>query len=563
MEMNKDYRIIVLACALFAGVSTSLFGAEVKKEKAGDLNRFFIFFNDKSGSQYSLDNPRAFLSEKSIARREKNDVLITEEDLPVVVGYITAVQNSGAKVYYASKWLNGVLVEMDSSTQADVTQLDFVKESRLIAPGSRLTTELSTVEPTTSWQDVSQSNNRNSKNTKSQNGQIGIDDMHKKGYDGSGIFVAVFDAGFSFVNKSAGFQPIFEEGRLIDAFDFVTYGKDVYRASGHGTNVLSCIGGKYKSTYAGGAYKADFALYITEDISTEHNVEEYNWLIAAERADSLGVDIINSSLGYYSFDNGSSSYQHDDLDGNTAIVSKAADIASSKGILVVVSAGNEGTGSWGKITVPADVESTLAVGAVNANRAAVSFSSPGPTADGRIKPDIAALGSQTVVFNSSGKISTASGTSFAAPLIAGLAAGLMDARPELSAQEIKKAIIASGHLGSSPSNRLGHGVPNFSLAFDPSVILDAEDIFENEIEIFPNPIVGNTIFLRFGKNKLKLQDFEITVFNTEGKLVGQQVVKNPRRSKDYKMELSSEGPGVYIIEVKSGPYQRNIKLLKL
>ena len=292
---------------------------------------------------------------------------------------------------------------------------------------------------------------------------IGVDKMQAAGYHGEGVDVAVFDAGFIGVNTLPAFQALYQESRLKTTFNFVKNISDVYTDYNHGTEVLSIMAGN-SSSYLGGIYKANYYLFETEDVSSEYRVEEYNWLFAAERADSLGVDVINSSLGYNQFDDPSMDYTYQDLNGKTAVVSRAAHMAYLRGILVMNSAGNDGDDPWKYIIVPADAEGVIACGAVDDSGIRSSFSSIGPSADGRIKPDVAAVGGGAVIITDSGLVSTDDGTSFSSPLVTCLVAGLRQALSSAPAKEIYQLVINSASQASHPDDLLGYGIPNFTLA---------------------------------------------------------------------------------------------------
>ncbi len=341
-------------------------------------NQYFIFFKDKVGTPFSISEPDKFLSYRSIERRQKQSITTTEEDLPVNPGYVNQVKLSGAITFFTSRWWNGVVVEADASVMGTINSLPFVSGSVLIAPGKK------------NMGGRVQSN-KQKKNTsadqpvnQTQLQQIGLDEMHAMGYLGEGIRIAIFDSGFQGVNVSSPFALMISENRVKQTFNFVNNTNGVYQSDDHGTEVLSVMAANTPGVYTGGAYKADYVLYLTEDVRSEYRVEEYNWTIAAERADSAGVDVINSSLGYNEFDDSSMDYAMSDLDGEKAVITRAARKAIERGIIVVCSAGNEGGNSWKLVTPPADAEGILAVGSVNSVRTLSNFSSQGPTSDNRI-----------------------------------------------------------------------------------------------------------------------------------------------------------------------------------
>jgi subtilisin family serine protease len=294
---------------------------------------------------------------------------------------------------------------------------------------------------------------------------LGVSTMHTLGYAGQGRLIAVFDAGFPGVNTVPCFDSLNQRNGIVATYDFVSNNSFVYAFHPHGTNVLGTLAGYLPGSLIGPAYGAQFILCRTEDAPTEFRVEETNWLFAAEFADSIGVDIINTSLGYYTFDNPAMDYTPADMDGNTTWITRAADLAASKGILCVASAGNNGSDpAWRVITAPADGDSVLAVGAVSPDSIRVGFSSVGLSATGRIKPDVTAQGDQTIVAMSNGFVAPSSGTSFSGPLVAGLAAGFWQANPSLTAHQVLTHLRNSGHKANSPDSLVGYGIPNFSRA---------------------------------------------------------------------------------------------------
>ncbi len=516
----------------------------------GQVNRYFISFKDKAGTPFSITNPSQFLSQKSISRRQKQNIILTEEDLPVNPNYVAQVKSTGASTYFTSKWFNGVLIETDEATLASVNALPFVSASILVAPGSKLTggrvskikkyKNSSADQPANQWQLQ----------------QIGIDEMQEGGYIGEGISIAVFDSGFIGVNVSSPFADLFAENRVKQTFNFVKNNSGVYTADDHGTEVLSVMAAYAKGTYTGGAYKADYFLYLTEDVS-EYRVEEYNWTFAAERADSAGVDIINSSLGYNTFDDSSMDYKTSDLDGKTAQVTKAARKAIEKGMLVVCSAGNEGSNSWKLVTPPADAVGILAIGSINSVGNLSSFSSKGPTADGRIKPDVVALGSGTSIIKPSGSLGSASGTSLASPLVASLAAGVWQAFPTLSAQEIYDAIVMSASLASAPNNQMGYGTPHFR-----AIVNYLESLAETDvISVYPNPVTGDRFEIRL-KQPLD-SPIHVLIFDGSGSRVAESTLKIDWANNPFEYDISQFKAGIYFVRVTSGNNTATVRIVKL
>ena len=515
-------------------------------------NRYFVFFKDKTGTPYSISDPSQFLSSKSIARREKQGIATTEEDLPVNPTYVAQVKATGAKTFFTSRWWNGVLVETNASTVAVINSLPFVTESVLVAPGSKLlggrTSKVKHRKNSTADEPVNQF----------QLEQIGLDEMQLAGYRGEGISIAIFDSGFQGVNSSMPFSDLFTENRVKQMVNFVTNGSSVFVADDHGTEVLSVMAAYDAGSYTGGAYKADYFLYLTEDVSSEYRVEEYNWTFGAERADSAGVDIINSSLGYNQFDDTAMDYQTSDLDGNTAVVTRAARKAIEKGMIVVSSAGNEGSSSWKLVTPPADAEGVFAIGSITSVGTLSSFSSKGPTADGRIKPDVVALGSGTSVIKPSGALGTASGTSLSSPLIASLAAGVWQAFPSLNVAEVYDAITSSATLADSPNNQMGFGIPNFKAVKN---YIESSEGSDQLISVFPNPVSGTSFSIKL--KELSSTPVQVTIYDSRGSRVAESSLQISWLDNPFEYDISLLTSGLYFVRVQTGNNLATLKITKL
>jgi len=378
------------------------------------------------------------------------------------------------------------------------------------------------------------------------------------------MLVAIFDAGFNRANELEYLKPLFSENRVLDTHDFISRNSNVYDDDSHGLNVLSIIASNQPGTMIGAAFKANFVLYRTENVLMETPYEEVTWLLAAERADSIGVDVINSSLGYNTFEGefntSAYNYTYQNLDGKTTIVSRAARIATRKGILVVNSAGNEGNKAWKYITAPADVDSVLSVGATTLDKSYALFSSVGPNAIGQQKPDVSAVGSGTVFGNSNGNVTTGNGTSYSAPLIAGLATILWQAFPNLTAQEIIQALKKSGHLAGTPDNLLGFGVPNAASAEEiikNGIVLGTEPEPLNAIVLSPNP-VQQDLTLTFPASLLGKKS-TVSIISQSGKtLWGSQVIL----SKILPLQTNNLAAGLYLIKVDVLNRSRTLKFIK-
>lgn len=520
---------------------------------ANGQDRYFVFFKDKSNSPFSITNPSKFLSVKSIARRARLNISISLEDIPVNPNYVAQVKQTGAKTFYTSKWWNGVLVQTDNVTIALINSLSFVAKTEFVALGSKLLGGR-----ISKGGDVTQTSTPEA--SEFQLAQLGINYMHADGYKGEGVDIAQFDSGWAgginTINSANPFLPLFSDGRIKDVFNFVRNTTNIYNDDTHGTLVLSTMGASMPGKFTGGAFKANFYLYETEDKLTEYRVEEYNWTFAAERADSIGVDVINSSLGYNQFDDPTMDYQKTDMNGRTTVISRAAKKVIEKGIVVVASAGNEGGKSWQTILAPADVDGIIAVGAVTVDGTKSFFSSTGPSADGRIKPDVVSLGSSTAVIAPTGSVGSSSGTSLAAPLITCLAAGLIQEFPTAKPTEIYKAIINSGSIYTNPTNQLGYGIPNYAKA--KSYLRYGQ--LKDDISIFPNPVTNSKLNILI-KEPLG-QTVSISVYDLYAKRLLQTSTTVDWNTNPIQIDLSSIPNGIYILEISEGGKNVISKIIK-
>jgi len=526
--------------------------------------RYLILFKDKVGSPYSVSQPAAYLSAKAIARRTRQKIAITENDLPVNPSYVTALKQTGATVIYSSRWFNGTLVEASAGQLADIKNLPFYKgieQNHALANLTTASPGLRTGAVETGNKAVA---DLDYGRMREQLALMGVDQQHQKGYQGENMLVAIFDAGFYKANELEFLKPVFNENRVLDTHDFISRNKDVYDDDSHGLHVFSIIAANQPGTMIGAAFKANFVLYRTENVLMETPYEEVTWLLAAERADSIGVDVINSSLGYNSFEGEFNTpeynYTYQDMDGKTTIISRAARFAARKGMLVVNSAGNEGNKSWKYISAPADVDSVLSVGATTIDKSYAAFSSVGPNAIGQQKPDVSAVGSGTVFGNSSGNVATGNGTSYSSPLIAGLATILWQGFPNLTAQEIIQALKKSGHLATAPNNFLGFGVPNVTLAAEiitNGIVLGTEPEILESIVLSPNP-VQQDLTLTFpvalaGKKSI------VSIISQSGQTLWEKQVL---LDKTLPLQTSGLSTGLYLIKVEVQNRSRTLKFIK-
>ncbi len=427
--------------------------------------KYLVLLRDKAGTPYSISQPGQFLSQRAVLRRQKQNIAVQERDLPVNPAYVKGIQQAGASVWYTSRWLNAVLIEGNDATLTAVQALPFVKglEFGRSLANARIKADTASADRAGTAK-FGRIDPLNYGNSQSQIAQIGADVMHQRGFHGEGMLIGVLDAGFYGANQVSTLKPLFDENRVLATYDFVKREVGVYEDDAHGTECLSALAATVDGQLYGTAFNAQYILLRTEEAATESRVEEANWLFGAEYADSAGVDVISSSLGYTEFDDASTSYTYGQLDGKTALSTRAAQIATQTGMVVVVAAGNDGNKPWRYLSVPADAPSVLAIGAVTQAGGRAVFSSIGPSADGRVKPDLVARGENTIISSPTGQILAEDGTSFATPLVAGLAAGFWQAHPELTAAQVTDALRRSGSQYNNPDAQLGYGIPNFDRA---------------------------------------------------------------------------------------------------
>lgn len=437
---------------------------------AQKIYKFWVEFKDKHNSPYCTCRPTEFLSARALERRARAGIEVLENDLPVNPDYVHQLKSKGVQIHSTSRWLNAAAIMSDSAGIVGLEKLPFVKSLRYLGPHLKYRNPPNrpakqraplTVNPAIQGDDIPLWGYAGQ-----QNQLLGIPVLHLAGHRGAGIWVAVMDGGFTNVDTIPMFDSVGLQGRLFPGWDFVERDAGVFEAAQHGTSVLSVMASNLPQYFVGTAPDATYFLLKTEDTGGEFPIEEVNWVTGAEWADSIGVDIVNASLGYTSFNNNRLSHVYLDLDGRTAIGSKGAAIAATKGMIICNSAGNEGDGDWHFIGVPADAPGIIAVGAVSLDGERAAFSSFGPTADGRIKPELVAPGDQVVVAGNVGiSLGLSSGTSLASPMLAGALASLWSAFPDKTAEEILKAAFGSADQSQNPDNERGYGLPEMTEAW--------------------------------------------------------------------------------------------------
>ena len=513
----------------------------------------WVFFKDKPESKTYLSNPTSMLSQRSIDRRNRLKIPLDIKDVPIHTSYYHQVKNtSGISVMAKSKWLNAVHVRGEKSAIDGLkTSFDFIEKIEFA--------NKSLNSPEGSEKAIS--NNHENKFgdininfdygvTNTQITMIKGDYLHEQGFKGEGMHIAVMDAGFPNVQSLEAFKRLRENNKILGGYDFVKRSPNFYSGHYHGTHVLSNIAGYIENQFIGTAPDASFYLFITEDVARETPLEESLWVEAAERADSLGVDIINTSLGYTTFDDSTYNYIYEDMDGMTTFISRGAEIGASRGMILVVSAGNSGNKSWKYISAPADAASVFTVGAVDTRQTITSFSSFGPTSDDRVKPDVLAHGQGVYVIHYiSDTPSTTNGTSFSSPVMTGSVACLWQALPELSHLEIMQNIRESSDKYANPSDQHGYGIPDFEKIHNTLSIKSLSN--KNEMILYPNP-TENFLFLN-----TKLNNVSISIINLLG-----VVVKELDATSLKGIEVSGLSQGMYILKIEKEDSFQKIKFLK-
>ncbi len=514
------------------------------------IGKYLVQFKDKAGSTYSIAKPEEFLSKRSIDRRIKQGIKITNHDLPPNKIYIEGLVKEGAKVWYKSRWYNGALVLADSATALKIKALHFVKGFENNGPmdlnGAGNLRKQSKFEV--------QLDSVNYGNGSAQARMLGTQHLHFNGFKGKGMMIGVLDDGFNRVDKDIYMKHIFDEKRLISTYDFVRNTPSVFDIGGHGNLVLSTMAANVDGKFVGTSPEASYVLLRSEDAPTERIIEEANWLFAAEFADSLGVDVINSSLGYVDFDYAPYTHAKADFDGDKALSTKAGDWATAAGILVCASAGNSGAGGIG---APADGDSVMAIGSVSSNLIKSGFSSVGPSADGRIKPDMSAMGSSSTISavnvgSGETQLFTGSGTSFSGPIFAGFATCFWQANPSLKVMEVQLALKKLGNQADKPDNLLGYGVPQFGKI----VILEVENELNTILKVYPNP-VKDILKIELPENfKNNSYDLDIT------DVIGRQIINKQKLFGNYELDTTAYYTGIYFVKIVIKGETINFKFLK-
>jgi len=506
-ELFRTLTSCILMIFLFMGASS------LQGQTTGYY--FYVQFTDKNHTPYSLSRPGEFLSERAVARRASFGLSCDSTDLPVNPSYIQQMKDLGVPVHNSSKWMNGITVFLsDSGLISRVRGLPFVKF----------------VEYTGKQVGPVQSPKRKERVEASfdygiatgQINQLNGTKLHNEGYRGKGIQIAVIDAGFTNVNTNPAFDSLRLQGRLLGTKDIINPNSDIFSEDPHGAMVLSTITGNLPGQFLGTAPDASFWLIRTEYSPTEYKVETDFWCSGIEFADSVGVDVATSSLGYYTFDDPTMNFTYANMNGKISRASRAATLASKKGMVVAVAAGNEGNGTWHYIGSPADADGIITVGAVTSSGDPSVFTSFGPSSDGRVKPEICATGTSSATVSTNGVTGYANGTSFATPIMAGMMACLLqrykvlDQNPDIPT--LLKSVFKSGSLYSKPTSQLGYGIPDFVQAEQNLKIFDSIRQVQKGNFVIAYNSSANTLNIRFtdGRNP---KDTTVRIYSMTGSLL--------------------------------------------
>lgn len=511
-----------------------------------------VYLRDKGENTTDKYSASDLLSSRAVNRRLKAGIKTPDfRDLPVSKIYLNKISQSGLRLHTTSKWMNTALFKSQSEFDIrTLLSLPFVSEVRIV----KSPVKVKGYNDKLSFQILEADAIPFDRPLTMINGSA----MHHSGYNGENILIAVLDGGYLNADIISSLKDLRTRKGIKRTYDFVNNSESVYNSSPHGTAVLSVLAGKIDGQIEGTAPGADYLLLKTEDIESEFPCEEDFWAAGAEFADSTGADIISSSIGYFSFDDPIFNYKYSDLNGNTSFITKIADIAASKGLLVVNSAGNERKNNWKKIIFPADGDSVIAAGAVDANNFIADFSSAGPSADGRVKPDNVAMGVNIAVQISENMVGRVSGTSFSCPVLSGIAACLMQAAPRALNSDIIDVLHKCADRYNNPDSLYGYGIPDIILALGELQTIYTK-VPDDDIIVCPNPTSGNfEILFRAATEEMIIEIYTIT-----GKLIFRKEVSDHAGRSIIISELQSREQGVYFLRLKKGLGVSVRKIIKI
>ena len=514
---------------------------------------FYVQFADKNNSPFSLSRPSDYLTARAIARRTAFGLVCDSTDLPVNPSYLQQIRTLGIPVHNWSKWMNGATVLLtDSSVMSHVRSLSFVKfveyTGKLIGP-VLAPKENDKVKSAFNYGIAA-----------GQINQLNGANLHNEGFRGKGIQIGVIDAGFLNVNINPAFDSLRLKGRLLGTKDIINPTSDIYSEDTHGAMVLSTMAGNLPGQYLGTAPDASFWLIRTEYAPTEYKVETDFWCSGIEFADSVGVDIATSSLGYSTFNDPAMNFTYSDMNGKVSRASRAANLASRKGIIVTVAAGNEGTAAWHYISSPSDADGIMTVGAVASTGLPSDFSSYGPSSDGRVKPEVCATGTSSALIYTTGSPGYGNGTSFATPIMAGMMACLLQRYKSIDqntdVQTLLNSVFKSGSLYANPTAQMGYGIPDFVRAEQNLKVFDSiQKIQKYNFVIAYNPSY-HTLTIRFNTGVNPLNSF-VRIYSMTGSLL----VNRPLTESSTILNTNMFQAGIYAVSVTEGGKTKARKVL--
>jgi serine protease AprX len=541
---------------------------------SAQYTRLVVQLRNKAFTTGTIANPSAYLSSRAIQRRTRYSIAIDSTDLPVSNRYLDSIRSvPNVQVLSISRWLNQVLIKTsDAAAVARINAFSFVQGTSPIALRTngtqsthreKFTEAISPIIPTTSR--TQQVQGVDTFNYGTNYAQIHIHEgefLHNKNLTGQGMVIAVLDGGFQNYRTISAFDSVRLQGRILGEKDFVAFDNSVNEDHPHGMQCLSTICANWPGRMVGTAPSASFWLIRTEDVASEYPVEEFNWVVGAEFADSVGADLISSSLGYTTFDDPQFDHTYAQLNGNTINITRGADYAAHKGMIVTNSAGNDGAASWRFIGAPADGDSVVTIGAVTSSGSIASFSSRGIPTDPRVKPNVMSVGQNTVIAGTTAPV-TGNGTSYANPNLNGLIACLWQAFPERNNQQLINAVYQSADRYTTPDKDYGYGVPNFRKAyrilkkirndstFGTAWLKAAPDPFDDTIRVnFVGQVDGSAT---------------ISLINASGTVVASRVV-TIEEQEIYTLRfdgLHSLPPGVFTVRYSDNTNTRSVQLTKV
>jgi hypothetical protein len=511
-----------------------------------------VYFLDKGDIITDNYSARDLLSSRAIDRRHKSGIKVPDFlDFPVNRNYLENVSRLGLVLHTTSRWMNTALFKSQEAFDIEeLLSLPYVIGVKSVKTPGKKNSHNDKLELHIIQNELPVYNTPIT--------MINANKMHPSGYDGKNILIAILDGGFLNTDMISSLNTLRSRKGIKKTYDFVNKNESVYNNSVHGTAVLSVLAGNIPGKIEGTAPGSDFLLIKTEDVESEFPCEEDFWAAGAEFADSTGADIISSSLGYYTFDDPSLNYKYSDLDGNTSFITRVADIAASKGILVVNSAGNERNTDWKSIIFPSDGNNVVAAGAVDGNGIISDFSSSGPSADGRIKPDNVTMGVSVPVQTTGNSVGRSNGTSFSCPILSGIAACLMQAVPGALSSDIIVVLQSSADRYNHPDSLYGYGIPDIGLALD-KLQNKYTKIPDDGLLIYPNPTKGDFEIVF----SVPPENIEIAIFTLNGKIVFRKKISGYAGRTLVITELENREQGVYFLRITTGSVIKVRKVIKI